>query len=285
LGVAVGHLRLAANLGWLFTEYPFERRFEEAALAGFAGVEYARPYDYSPAFLQKCLRDAGLSQVLINAPVGAQGSLWGYGMACHPDAVGEFRRGVLRAVEYAVALDCNVIHVPGGIRPAGVSPDLAFSTYVLNIAWAVEKVSGTNITVVLEAINRRDAPGFILDSVDQAAVIVSTIGGQLGLLFDIYHCQVSGGDITTRLSKLLPVIVHMQIADVPGRNEPGTGEISWDFIFGQISSVGYDGWIGCEYEPTKGTLDSLTWREEFGFGTTNRQPPKVRPMSRQRVDS
>jgi hydroxypyruvate isomerase len=266
VSVAGRHLRLDANLGWLFTEFPFERRFEAAASSGFTGVEYARPYDHSPAFLQKCLRDVGLRQVLINAPVGDQGSPSGYGTACHPDAVSEFRRGVLTALEYAVALDSDLIHIPGGTRPEGVSRDLAFSTYVTNIAWALERVADTNVTVVLEAINRRDAPRFVLDSVDQAAAVVRAVGtGQLGLLFDIYHCQISGGDITMRLRELLPVIAHMQIADVPGRGEPGTGEIAWGFVFDQIRTLGYAGWIGCEYRPTKGTPDSLTWREEFGI--------------------
>jgi hydroxypyruvate isomerase len=269
------YLRFDANLGWLFTESPFEQRFEAAARAGFTGVEYSRSYDLSPGRLQKCLRDAGLRQVLINSPAGEKGSRTEYGTACHPGGVEQFRRGFLIALEYADALECELIHIPGGIRPADASRDLAFATYVSNIAWAVEKAADTKVTIALEAINHRDAPDFVLDSVEQAAAVVRALdSSRLGIMFDIYHCQINGGDLSARLRELLPMIVHMQIADVPGRGEPGTGEIGWDHVFGQVRALGYTGWLGCEYRPTNGTVDSLRWR-----GAHMPDSASVRPSS------
>ena len=258
-------LRFDVNLGWLFTELPFERRFEAAAQAGFTAVEYASPYEYTPDFLIGCLNDAGLEQVLINTPAGAPGSATGYGAACLPDRVGEFREGLLRALEYAVALDAGVIHVMGGIRPSEVARDYALATYIANIGWAVEQAASTGVTLALEAINQRDAPGFILRSIDEAAAVVRALGtSRLGVLFDIYHCQITDGDLAVRLTDLMPITAHIQIAEPPARSEPGTGEIAWEFVFEHIRSLGYVGWIGCEYRPGGGTLEGLGWRERFG---------------------
>lgn len=257
-------LRFDANLHWLFTELPFEERFEAAARAGFAAVEYPAPYAYPAAVLKRHLGDAGLEQVLINSPAGAPGSPYGYGYACIPDRVAEFREGFLSALEYAVALDAGVIHVLGGVRPPEVPKTHALSTYVTNIAWAAEQAASTNVTLALEAVNQRDAPGFILASIEEAASVVRAVGGdQLGVLFDVYHCQVTEGDITTRLRELLPLIAHIQVADCPDRAEPGSGEIGWDYVFEQITALDYDGWIGCEYAPAGDTVEGLAWRERY----------------------
>jgi hydroxypyruvate isomerase len=158
------------------------------------------------------------------------------------------------------------VHVLGGIRPDGISPDLAFATYTANLAWAAEQAAGLPVTLVLEAINRRDVPGFVLGSLEQAAAVVHAVGSErVRLLFDIYHCQVGQGDVTTRLETLLPLVAHVQVADAPRRTEPGTGELAWDFVFGTLRRLGYPGWIGCEYQPVAGTVDGLGWRERFGF--------------------
>jgi hydroxypyruvate isomerase len=258
-------LRFDANLKWLFTELPFEERFEAAAKAGFKAVEYSSPYEYSADFLLKCLADAGLEQVLINCPTGAPDSPTRNGSACIPDRVDEFRAGYLSALEYAVALGAGVIHVNAGVRPDDVSRDHAFATYVNNIGWAAEQAASTDVTLALEAMNQRDAPGFVLESIEQAAAVVRAIGGShVGVMFDVYHLQVGQGDLATRLHALYPLIAHIQIADAPHRTEPGTGEIAWPFIFGQIESLGYGGWIGCEYAPVSTTLDGLSWLDEFG---------------------
>jgi hydroxypyruvate isomerase len=256
--------RFDANLHWLFTELPFEARFEAAARAGFTGVEYPAPYAYPARTLKRRLDDAGLEQVLINSPAGAPDSPYGYGYACIPERTSEFREGFLSALEYAVALDADVIHVLGGTRPPDVAKAHAFSTYVTNIAWAAEQAASTDVTLVLEAVNQRDAPGFILESLDEAASVVKAIGGDhLGLLFDVYHCQVTEGDITTRLRELFGLIAHVQVADCPDRAEPGTGEIGWAYVFAQLEALGYEGWVGCEYAPKGDTVEGLAWRERY----------------------
>lgn len=265
-------LRFDPNLKWLFTELPFEQRFDAAAKAGFRAVEYADPYPYSPDQLKKWLADADLEQILINSPAGAADGPGRNGWACVPDRVKEFRDGFSSALEYAVALDSDVIHVLGGIRPPEVSKARAFATYVTNIGWATEQASSTNVTLALEAINHRDAPGFILDSLGEAASVVRAVGGDhLGVMFDVYHCQVTEGDVTTRLRELFPLIAHVQVADVPSRTEPGTGEINYDFVFEQITSLGYDGWIGCEYRPANGTLEGLSWCDKYSVPQQRRR--------------
>lgn len=262
--MATSLLRLDANLSWLFTEAPFEERFELAAAAGFEAVEFATPYDYDPVFLRKSLDDAGLRQILINSPAGPPGSPERSGTACIPQRVEEFRRGFLSALEYAEALGAGIIHLMGGIRPPDTSQEEAFATYVDNVEWAVGQAESTDAVVVLEAINRRDAPGFVLKSLEQAASVVRDLeSSSLRLLFDVYHCQVGQGDITTRLQELMPLVTHIQIADGPSRTEPGTGEIAWGFVFDQIRALGYSGWIGCEYRPVGDTVGGLGWRDEF----------------------
>jgi hydroxypyruvate isomerase len=257
-------LRLDANLHWLFTELPFEERFDAAARAGFRAVEYPAPYAYSATDLRRRLDDAGLEQVLINSPTGAPGSPTSYGSACIPELVKDFRNGVDLALEYAVALGSQILHVVGGIRPDHVDRDHAFAQYVANIAWAAERASSSGVRLVLETINQRDAPGFILASQEQAAGVVQAVGrDNVGLLFDLYHCQISQGDVTTRLQTLLPFVSHVQVADPPSRTEPGTGELGWDFVFDHLRSVDYAGWIGCEYRPAHGTVEGLGWRDRY----------------------
>jgi hydroxypyruvate isomerase len=261
-------LRFDANLKWLFTEVEFEQRFDRAAQAGFRAVEFPAPYEYPSSVLNKYLRDAGLRQVLINSPAGPEDSPDRHGSACIPALTAKFRDGLLRAVEYATDLGATVIHVMGGVRPDEVSSDAAFATYVANVAWAADQAAGTGVTLVLEAINQRDAPGFVLQSIDQAADVVRAVGSpHVALLFDVYHCQVSRGDLTTRLRELLPLTGHIQVADVPDRTEPGTGEIAWGHIFAEIGNAGYAGWIGCEYRPAADTAGGLGWLRRFAGPT------------------
>lgn len=260
-------LRLAANLKWLFTERPFPERFDAAAAAGFTGVEYSSPYDYPAARVRSWLDEAGLCQVLINTPADAADPFTRLGLACIPGREGEFRSGVSRALEYADILGSSFVHVLGGIRSSGTQGgDHAFATYQDNIAWAAEEASSTSVRLLLEVINQRDAPGFILESVEQAADVAAGVAtSNVGLLFDVYHGQVGQGDITRRLERLAPVIEHIQIADVPYRTEPGTGELAWDHIFAVLRRLGYDGWIGCEYAPAVGTELGLRWRDAFAL--------------------
>lgn len=256
--------RFDANLKWLFTEVPFERRFEAAAAAGFTGVEYASPYDHSAARLKSLLDGSGLTQVLVNTPTGPPGTPTRAGIACFPDRVAEFRAGVQRALEYAVALESRFVHVAGGIVPDGVRPDRAFACYLGNIAWAAEQARGTNVRLLLEEQNKRDVPGFVLRSQAHAAAAVDAVGSDhVGLLFDFYHAQIDEDDLITTLRSVYPKIFHLQIADPPSRNEPGTGEIRWPAVFAALRELGYDGWIGCEYAPRTTTAAGLTWIKEL----------------------
>jgi hydroxypyruvate isomerase len=255
--------RLAANLSMMFNELPFLDRFAAAAKAGFEAVEFLFPYEHPAEELRRRLTDAGLYQALFNAPPGD----WGKGergLASLPGRQAEFRDGIRRALEYAVILDCPIVHVMAGI-PTGVPPVTAAALYAANLAWAAEQAVALGKRLVIEPINHRDMPGYHLNTVEQGAAVVEALGrDRLGLQFDIYHCQVTQGDLTKRLEALMPVVAHIQIADVPARNEPGTGEIGWEYLFGRIDTLGYQGWVGCEYRPAGDTLAGLVWRNRFG---------------------
>jgi hydroxypyruvate isomerase len=252
-------LRFCANLKWLFTELPFLDRFDAAARAGFRAVEYASPYEYPAAEIRSRLRACDLQQVLFNTPAGG-----GSGMACIPLRRDEFRDGFKKALDYASALDCGLVHLMAGIAPAELNRDAAAAAYATNVAWAAELASAAGVKLVLESINQRDVPGFFLRTQEEGAAVIEAVGGdRVGLQFDIYHCQVAQGDVTRRMETLMPVIAHIQIADAPGRNEPGTGEIAWDYVFRRIDELGYAGWIGCEYRPATDTVGGLTWRSRF----------------------
>ncbi|MBW4093533.1 MAG: hydroxypyruvate isomerase [Proteobacteria bacterium] len=251
--------RFAANLSMMFTEVDFLDRFDAAARAGFRGVEFLFPYDHPAAEIRRRLDAAGLTQALFNMPPGdwARGER---GMACLPGRQGEFREGVKRALDYAAALDCKLVHCMAGLVPAGVSLVTAGAVYAANLAWAAEQAHAVGVKLVIEPINHRDMPGYFLNTQAQGAAIVEAIGrDRLGLQFDVYHVQVTEGDITKRMEQFMPVIAHMQIADVPARNEPGTGEIGWPFVFARMDALGYQGWVGCEYRPAGNTEAGLGW--------------------------
>ncbi len=256
-------LRLAANLSMMFNEVPFLDRFDAAAKAGFEAVEFLFPYDHPAAEIRRRLDDAGLRQVLFNMPPGnwAGGER---GTASLPGRGQEFRDGVKQALDYAGALECGLVHCMAGIAPPGVPQGTAMALYVANLAWAAEQASRQKVKIVIEPINHRDMPGFVLNTMAQGADVVNAIGfDKIGLQFDIYHCQVTEGDVTKRIETLLPIIAHMQLADVPGRNEPGTGEIGWEFVLGRIDALGYGGWVGCEYRPAGDTIEGLAWRKRY----------------------
>jgi hydroxypyruvate isomerase len=209
------------------------------------------------------LDEHGLEQVLFNMPPGdwTNGER---GLASLPGRGVEFRDGVKRALEYAAVFGTKRLHCMAGLLPAGTATGTAASLYAANLAWACELTKEAGVLVVIEPINHRDMPGFFLNTTDQAAAVVEAIGrDRLAILFDIYHCQITEGDVTSRMAKLLPLIGHVQIADVPARNEPGTGELNWPYIFSRIDSIGYQGWIGCEYRPAGETVAGLAWIRNF----------------------
>jgi hydroxypyruvate isomerase len=256
--------RLAANLSMMFNEVPFLDRFEAAAKQGFAACEFLFPYEFPAAELKRRLDGAGLKQVLFNMPPGdwANGER---GTASLPGRQAEFRDGVKKALDYAATLDCPLVHCMAGIPPAGTAFGTAAALYAGNVAWAAELAAKAGVRLCLEPINHRDMPGFHLNTMAQAAAVIAAIGAEkVGLQFDIYHCQITEGDITKRMELHMPIIAHMQLADVPARNEPGTGEIGWPYVFRRIDELGYQGWIGCEYRPAGDTVAGLAWRKQFG---------------------
>jgi hydroxypyruvate isomerase len=255
--------RLAANLSMMFNEVPFLDRFAAARRAGFEGVEFLFPYDFPAATLRERLSAEGLTQVLFNMPPGdwANGER---GMASLPGRQAAFHESVKKALDYAAALDCRQVHCMAGIVPADVSLTTAAAVYAANLAWATEQAQPAGVRLVIEPINHRDMPGYFLNTQAQGAAIVEAIGvDRLGLQFDVYHVQITEGDITKRMEQFMPVIAHMQIADVPARNEPGTGEIGWSYVFRRMDELGYQGWVGCEYRPAGDTVAGLGWRERF----------------------
>jgi hydroxypyruvate isomerase len=251
--------RFCANLSMLFTELPFLDRFEAAAKAGFAGVEYLFPYEYEPDEILDRLKANGLTQVLFNMPAGdwAAGER---GLAALPDRAGEFREGVAKAARYAGALGTSSVHCMAGILPPGIDAASARHTYVENLRFAAEAFSDLSANVLIEPINTRDMPGYFLTHTRQAMDVIAEVGaGNVRLQYDCYHMQIMEGDLTPTIERLLPSIAHIQIADTPGRNEPGTGEINYPFIFAHLDRIGYAGWIGCEYRPRGTTADGLGW--------------------------
>ena len=253
---------LCANLTLLFNEYPFMERFAAAAKAGFKGVEYLFPYDYSKEALAEALAKHKLVQVLHNLPAGnwASGER---GIACHPSRVGEFQDGVGLAIAYARALGCKQLNCLAGICP-DAPEDRQRAAFVANLKFAALKLKEAGIKLLIEPINTIDIPGFYLTGSKQAVEIITEVGSDnLFLQYDIYHMQVMEGDLARTIESRLPVIAHMQLADNPGRNEPGTGEINYPFLLAHIDRIGYQGWIGCEYKPRAATEAGLGWAREY----------------------
>ena len=252
--------RFAANLTMMFNEVDFLDRFEAAAKAGFKGVEYLFPYDFDAADLKARLDQFGLTQVLHNLPAGdwAAGER---GIACHPDRVDEFKAGVDKAIEYAQALGCKQVNCLAGIAPTSGDVD---KTFIENLKFAADKLKAAGIKLVIEAINTRDIPGFYLSTTQQALDAIKATGSDnIGVQYDIYHMQIMEGDLAPTMEKHLASIDHIQLADNPGRNEPGTGEINYPFLFSFLDKIGYDGWIGCEYKPATTTVDGLGWADAY----------------------
>jgi hydroxypyruvate isomerase len=251
--------RLCANLSMLFTEQPFMQRFAAAANAGFTGVEYLFPYDFSSAEIKAQLETHGLTQVLFNLPAGdwEKGER---GIACHPDRVEELKAGVDLAIEYAKVLGNTQVNCLAGKAPEGVEAAQVRQTFVDNLKYASAKLEAADIRLVMEMINTRDIPGFYLNTTAQALEIRQQVGSaNLFLQYDIYHMQIMEGDLARTLEAQLAVINHVQLADNPGRHEPGTGEINYRFLFEHLNRIGYNGWIGCEYKPLTTTEAGLGW--------------------------
>lgn len=271
--------RFAANLSMLYPELEFPDRFEAAAKDGFEAVEYLFPYAYPAPEIAARLRSNGLQQVLFNAAPGDwEGSE--RGLACLPGREGEFRRSIDQALSYAQALGCPRIHVMAGVVPAGSSRESLRATYVANLRQAAAAAAKQGVDLLLEPINVRDIPGFFLNRQDDAHRLLDEIGAaNVKVQFDLYHCQVVEGDVTMKIRQFLPTgrVGHFQIAGVPQRHEPDLGEVNYPYLFGVIDEVsaqcGWQGWVGCEYRPARGTQPGgtsagLGWLRDWKQRTT-----------------
>ena len=255
--------RFAANLTMLFTEVPFLDRFERAAKAGFVAVEFLFPYAWPAAEIRQRLDANGLTLVLHNLPAG-DWDAGERGIACHPDRVSEFREGVSKAVAYATALGVRQINCLAGKAPVGVAEDVLRQTFVENLRFAAAELKKSGLRLLIEPINTFDISGFYLNRTIQAVSILDEVGADNAFVqYDIYHAQRTEGELASSMQKYLPRIGHIQLADNPGRNEPGTGEINYPFLFAHLDRIGYDGWIGCEYKPATTTEAGLDWRQRL----------------------
>lgn len=260
-------LSFSANLSMLFTEVDFLERFAKAATAGFRAVECQLPYAYAAERIAEELRRCGLTLVLHNLPPGdwARGER---GIACLPKRAGEFQDGLARAIAYATELGCTQVNCLAGIAPHGAEPEELHETFVANLRFAARELKASGVKLLIEPLNTRDTPGFFLRTPRQAAEIIQDVGSDnLFLQFDVYHAQITDNDAVASLRRNLDRIAHVQIADDPGRHEPGTGRIDFDSVFRTLESSGYDGWIGCEYVPSTTSEESLKWLVSGGYGS------------------
>ena len=252
--------RFAANLTMLFNEVPFLDRFEKAAANGFEAVEFLFPYPYPVQELKTRLQSHNLKLVLHNLPAG-DWDAGDRGIACDPARVDEFRAGVPKAIEYATKLGVPQLNCLAGKTPAGVSPQALHDTLLANLKFAAAELKKAGLKLLTEPINTFDIPGFYLNRTEQALRLHDEVGADnLFLQHDLYHMQRMEGELAATLKKNLSRIAHIQIADNPGRNEPGTGEINYRYLFRLLDEIGYSGWVGCEYKPATTTEAGLGWR-------------------------
>jgi hydroxypyruvate isomerase len=251
--------RLAANLSMMYNEHPFLDRFAAAARDGFKGVEFLFPYDHSAREIRSRLDANGLTQALFNGPPGdwQKGER---GMASLPGREDEFKRSIDKALEYAAVIGNRTLHVMAGLIRPGEDRARHREVYIRNLGHAARAAKSAGITVVIEPINTRSIPGFFLNRQDEAHAACADVGEpNLKVQMDLFHVQIVEGDIAMKMRQYMKDVGHMQIAGVPDRHEPDTGEVNYPYLLGLIDELGYAGWIGCEYHPAKGTSEGLGW--------------------------
>ena len=258
-------LRLAANLSWLYQDIPFMARFAAAAGHGFKAVEFLFPYEFAASDIAAELKKHGLTQALFNTPPGD----WNKGergLAAQPGREAEFAAAIETALQYAATLDCPRIHVMSGLINTGADLSLMRRTYVDNLKRAADRTAKAGVTLCLEPINRRDIPGYFLNTTTEAAAVIAAVGApHVKIQFDLYHCQVSEGDLVRRAQTLLPLIGHVQIAGNPERNEPDIGEANHLHVLDALDRLGWDGHVGLEYRPKTTTAAGLGWARKYGI--------------------
>jgi hydroxypyruvate isomerase len=251
--------KFAANLTMLFTELPFLDRFEAAAKAGFKAVEFMFPYPYPVDELRARLDAHGLQLVLHNLPAG-DWEAGERGIACLPGREGEFRGGVAMAIRYAKPLGVSQLNCLVGKVPETVEPAVVRQTLVANLRFAADALGAVGLNLLVEPVNTYDIPGFFLNRTAQALQLLDEVGAANTFVqYDIYHAQRMEGELGATLRQALPRIGHIQVADNPGRHEPGTGEINYPWLFAHLDAIGYQGWVGCEYKPAQTTTAGLGW--------------------------
>lgn len=255
--------RFSANLTLLFNEVPFLERFEHSAQAGFQAVEFLFPYPFPAREIKNRLDHHGLKCVLHNLPAGN----WDggeRGIACHPDRQQEFRAGVAQAIEYAQALNVTNLNCIAGIAPPGQPAAIVEETLLENLSYAAAQLKQAGLNLLLEPINHFDIPGFYLTRTEQAISLLDRLNSSNAFLqYDLYHAQRMEGELTATLDRHLTRIAHIQLADNPGRHEPGSGEINFNFLLSHLDELGYGGWIGCEYRPATSTEAGLGWLQKW----------------------
>lgn len=250
--------RFAAHLSMMFTEHPFMARFDAAAAAGFEAVEFRFPYGHPAAEIRGALDRNGLELALFNAPPG-DWEAGERGLASLKGREAEFRDSIARALDTAAVLQPHRIHIMAGLAEGAA----ARAVYIANLGRAAEMAGAQGLTI--EPINRRDMPGYHLSTSDDAVAVLDAVGAaNLGLQFDLYHAQITEGDLTRRLERLMPRIAHIQVAGVPERHEPDSGEVDFAHLFGVLDGLGYEGYVGCEYRPAGRTEDGLGWFGRVG---------------------
>lgn len=255
--------KFAANLTMLFTERPFLERFSAARTAGFDAVEFLFPYAWPADEIKRLLNQNKLKLVLHNLPAG-DWDAGERGIACMPNRMREFRDGVSRAISYAKALGVSQLNCLLGKRPPNISDEEIDQVVVQNLRYAATELRKHEINLLVEPINTFDIPGFYLSNTEQAMRLIEGVeADNLFVQYDIYHMQRMEGEIAGTVKKHLQKIKHVQLADNPGRNEPGTGELNYRFLFRHLDAIGYEGWVGCEYKPAQTTEQGLGWIHEL----------------------
>jgi hydroxypyruvate isomerase len=255
--------RLAANLSLLFPELQFLERFAAAARAGFRAVEYQYPYAWKPENVAAAARDAGLEVVLHNMPRG-DAERGEHGTACLPGREARFRDDLEHAVSYARAAGCKSLHCMAGVMPSGVERGALHAAYLANLRYAAHRLEREGMRLLIEPLSSRTVAGCFLTGSAQAACILEELGADNAFIqYDFFHMQIMEGNLAATVERLLPRIGHIQLADVPGRHEPGSGEINFDFLLAHVDRLGYSGWVGCEYNPRGDTLEGLKWARPY----------------------
>jgi hydroxypyruvate isomerase len=255
---------LSVNLRWLFLDRPFLERIDIAARLGFRAVDFSLPYTHPAAEIRQRLDANGVGFVYMLSPSGNwdAGEL---GIAALPDRVAEFRDGMGLALDYAGALGCPLVHVAAGILPLDADPAVCRALYLENLAYAADRAARQNVAIGIEPICRASYPRFLVHRCEDAVALIEELGRpNLKLVFDTYHAAMEEGALTPLIEKHVARIAHFQVASPPARSEPGTGELDFDFLFGVLERVGFDGWLSAEYRPSRPGGESLTWARRFG---------------------